>query len=142
MSIKIKNKLFHLFIRTKKEYYHVKFKYYRNKLKHLINLSKRCYYQNYFALNNNKTKAIWKGINQLVTARKSNQNFPSKINQGNVTITNKKEIADAFNTYFANVGSKLAESIPASSNSFQVYLSHPNPNNFFYFSNLSQRNSG
>ena len=128
-SMNIKNKFFRLYMRTKKVYYHTKFKFYRNKLKHLINLSKKTYYHIY----NNKSKEIWKGVKQLITIRKSNQNYTSKVKQGNVTIIDKKQIANAFNIYFANIGNKLAESIPASNESFRSFLSLSITESFFIF---------
>lgn len=130
-SIKVKNSLFKSFTRTKKDYYYIKFKYYRNKLNHLIKLSKKQYYQTYFSSNINRSKEIWKGIKQLVSLKKSNMNFPSKIKQGNVTLTDKNQIANAFNIYFANIGSKLAQSIPNTNISFEHYLPSSIQESFF-----------
>ena len=63
-SIKIKDKLYKKFLKTKSSYYQTKFKVYRNKLNHLIKISKRNYYNDYFSIHLNDGKRIWKGISK------------------------------------------------------------------------------
>ena len=49
-----------------------------------------------------------------------------KLRLENGTFTeNSKEIANALNTYFVNVGPKLAEKLPQSQKSFESYLVNP-----------------
>ena len=61
-SLKIKNKLYKKFIKSKSVYYHTKFKLYRNKLNHLIRISKINYYNNYFI--NSISKIFGKELNK------------------------------------------------------------------------------
>ena len=61
-SIKNKNKLYKLYLKTKNHYYLSKFKSFRNKLKHLLLISKKNYYNNYFRLRKDNIKDVWKGI--------------------------------------------------------------------------------
>ena len=65
-SIRVKNKLYKQYIKTKSPYYHSRFKFYRNKVNHLICISKRQYYNDYFIKNTKDTKLIWKGIKQII----------------------------------------------------------------------------
>ena len=51
-----------------------------------------------------------------------NNNFPKSLNIGKKGITNKKTIAEKFNSYFINLGSKLAAKIPSSNTNFETYL--------------------
>ena len=51
-----------------------------------------------------------------------NDNFPKILNIDKKEITDKKTIAEKFNSYFINVGSKLAAKIPSSNANFESYL--------------------
>ena len=51
ISFQKKNDLYKKFIKTKSQYYHLKFKTYRNKINHLLKISKRKYYHDYFCKN-------------------------------------------------------------------------------------------
>ena len=51
-----------------------------------------------------------------------NYNFPKILNIDKKEITDKKTIAEKFNSYFINVGSKLATKIPPSNTNFESYL--------------------
>ena len=54
---------------------------------------------------------MWKAVNKL-TNKSSKTTVVSEIHQGNQVITNKSENANALNTYFSEVGPKLANEIP------------------------------
>ena len=104
-SIRVKNALYKKFLKTKSTYYHCKFKYYRNKLNHLMKASRRLlYYNHYFLENINDCKKLWNGIKEIVHFRpKINQKIV-KIIQNEIELTDPKQVANAFNNYFANVG--------------------------------------
>ena len=107
MSIRIKNKLHNKYLKTKSTYYHSKFKYYRNKLNHLLKVSKRRYYNEYFLVNVNDSKRIWNGIKQIVHFKPKTSQKIIKIVKNNIEVNDPETIADAFNTYFANVGTNF-----------------------------------
>ena len=46
-------------------------------------------------------------------------------------ISDGKQIANALNDYFANVGNNLASNIPTCTKSFKDYLKDPNPHSIF-----------
>ena len=48
--------------------------------------------------------------------------LPTKILKDNVELIEARDIANAFNNFFVNVGSNIASSIPASSTSPELYL--------------------
>ena len=93
-SIRVKNRLYKLYLRTKNSYYFSKFKIYRNKIKHLIILSKKSYYNDYFTTNKNNIKETWKGIKQLITLKPSNNFFPRTLKVGNLELSNSQTIAE------------------------------------------------
>ena len=54
--------------------------------------------------------------------RVTNAPLPNFITVKNREIFDKKEIAEAFNSYFVNIGPNLATSIPESKTSLQNYI--------------------
>ena len=74
--------------------------------------SKRLYYNSYFLENINNSKKIWNGIKEIVRfTPKINQKIVKIMQNGN-ELADPKQVANAFNNYFANVGVNLARSIP------------------------------
>ena len=57
-------------------------------------------------------KNTWKGIRQIISLKLLSSHAPTKIIKDNIEAVEGKSIADAFNDFFANIGSKLANSIP------------------------------
>ena len=55
----------------------------------------------------------------------------SGIIKDNIELVDGKSIADAFNDFFANIGSKLANSIPPATKSPLSYLPAEKPNSFY-----------
>ena len=123
-SIKQKNKLFkNLRIGLTSE---DRYNTYRNKLNSLIRLSKKNYYLNIFKNFKNSTKKIWKTINSLT---KSNTNSPKNISiiSENKLLCNPDEVADAFNSFFTNIASKLDSDLPPAQNDPLQYLTGDYP---------------
>ena len=133
VSIRIKNKLHNKYLKTKSTYYHSKFKYYRNKLNHLLKVSKRKYYNEYFLVNVNDSKRIWNGIKQIVHFKPETSQKIIKIVKNNIEVNDPETIADAFNTYFANVGTNLAKEIPKVQKNPLDYIKSPLLNSFYIF---------
>ena len=111
MSIRVKNKLFKKFLKTKSTNVQNRLKLYKNKLKHLIRLSKKKFYNNYFLTNKNDTKKTWMGIKQIITIKPQCSHSPSKLKNNETEITDATRIANEFNEFFANVGTYLANKI-------------------------------
>ena len=101
---------------------------------HLIHISKRQYYNDYFIKNTKDTKLIWKGIKQIIILNSNYCNqSPTKIIDNHSEITDTKSIANAFCKYFADIGDRLASSIPNVIKSPLQYLNTSNPDSFFIF---------
>ena len=80
------------------------------------------------------SKNIWKGIKQIIILKAQNASLPTKLVMGDSITTNTKSIANAFNDFFSNIGSKLAKSIPEVPNISPLdYLPVP-PSSSFYLS--------
>ena len=85
--------------------------------------SKKLYFQNKLKQYGNYIKNTWKIMKVTIGKSKLyNDNFPKSINIYKKEITDKKTIAEKFNSYFINVGSKLTAKIPSSNTNFESYL--------------------
>ena len=62
------------------------------------------------------------GIKQIVKFKPQTSQRLIKIGDNNIEITEPKLVVDAFNNYFANIGTKMENEIPSASNSPMVYL--------------------
>ena len=89
--------------------------------------SKRKYYSEkllQFQGDVKKTRRIMKevtGKSKLI-----HSNLPRKIVINNNSIFEEKQIANAFNNFFINIGSKLADDIPTSTRSFESCVQNTN----------------
>ena len=68
----------------------------------LLKRSKHTYFSSFFLNHINDSKNTWK--------------VPSTIIEDNISLTNPKDIADAFNNYFSNVATSIKSSIKYSRN--------------------------
>ena len=73
---------------------------------------------------------IWKGIRQLITLKHKNKGQPSIITVKGKDITNPKNIANAFNNIFTNIGPSLSKTILQSKDNFTNFLNNPSLNSF------------
>ena len=59
-------------------------------------------------------KKTWKGIRQLVNIKNPSISNITQINLHGTNVTDPKQIANAFNNFFVNVGPNTGKSIPTS----------------------------
>jgi hypothetical protein len=121
-SISFKDKLYG-------EYYESRltnFRTYNKILRQMINAAKKSYYQNCFYRFKGDIKKTWCTINDIINNKKRKDNFQEYFELNGNKITNKKEIADQFNTFFVNLGPNLAEQINyPPGRSYKDYLNDP-----------------
>ena len=60
----------------------------------------------------NDTRKIWAILNEVVDRKQIKLRIPEKFNINGRCITDQKQIADAFNHYFATIGSNMANQLP------------------------------
>lgn len=87
-----------------------KYKVFKNKLNRLIKQTKSNFFKNEIKKNEKDSKSLWKVVNNYTNSQKE-QTPINIIKVGENTITDKNEIANCFNTYFTEVGEKLANDI-------------------------------
>ena len=69
------------------------------------------YYTKKIEDNKDNLRNTWKVLKKVIN-RKGKCNLVNKIIVNNTEITNKQEISDEMNKYFASIGSNLAKGIP------------------------------
>ena len=85
--------------------------------------SKKNYYSNQIDKYTNSAKKQWKIINEVISNSKP-KNKVSKLKLPDSTITDSKDIAEAFNSYFCSVAGKLKDEIPSSNHRFLPKFKH------------------
>ena len=78
----------------------------------------------------NNMKTTWRG-KQIITTKSKKWQTPNNIVKNKKSLTNPKDIANAFNDYFAAIGSNLASTIPPATKSLTEYLTEPQCTRFF-----------
>ena len=92
-------------------------------LKKIIRNAKKMYYESQFEKHKNDTRKTWGLINTILNKKKTVKELPEFFKIRNRQITNKQEIAQEFNHFFANIGEELADKIQGPPNrSFKDFL--------------------
>ena len=133
-SINQKCKLYKKWIKSKKKCDENKYRNYSKILRKLLDYSEKLYYLNLFDSRVNGTKDIWRNINLLVNNKTIQRADIPAIRFDGKNIDSPLLMANAFNSYFCEVGQKLSVTAPAvtgSSLSYDSYLGHANKNSFF-----------
>ena len=85
--------------------------------------SKMLYFQNKLKKCRADIKNTWKIIKSIIgKSRVQNDSFPKSLIIANKEITDKKSIAEKFNSFFVNTGTNLAGKIPHGTTNFESYL--------------------
>ena len=83
----------------------------RNQTNTLLKTSKRNYYVTLFNNFKNNTKKLWESLNTLNKSSPPRRGTPNIISNNSI-LTEFVDIANAFNSFFANVGANLNSKIP------------------------------
>ena len=122
-SSKRKQRLYENFLRNKTTKNEQIYKKYRNNYNKNLKLAKRLYISDLLIKYRKDIKMTWRTINDLIGKKKeAKDNFPKNILYKGKIIDSKSGIADAFNNFFATIGSDLAKKIPGSESSFADFL--------------------
>ena len=102
------------------------YKIYRNIYNKILRASKKLYYKESFIKNRKNPKKIWELIKEVSTGTKSTHPI-EKIKANGKIITDKVEIAENFNTFFAEIGKQISDSVLPTDKKAEDYLP-VNPN--------------
>ena len=108
-------------VKTGSKYMHEAYKREKNRVNKLIKHTKANYYIGELNKHNNNLKEMWNTVNKLINKNSKTTNITElKINDE--TISKPQDIAEAFNTFFCEVGRNLAKNLPNSNISPESYI--------------------
>ena len=113
-AIKTRNKMYKIAVTTQLSSNLVKYKKYRNLLNTLIRLSRKMYYSRKFENNTNNLNGLWETVNEITG--KNNKVDPTVFYENDREFKEPSDISNAFNSYFTNIGPKLASSMANNAN--------------------------
>ena len=103
----------------------------------MIKSKQRSKNNNQFTKLSKDCKKTWSLIKEIVGSNKSKEQIPTYFLQNGKNVSEYLEIANGFNTFCSNIGSKLASEIGPTNKSFQSFMPENNPNSF-RFSRISE----
>jgi hypothetical protein len=126
--IKIKHSLFREYKRS-----NVTFEIYNGvnlRVARSLRVAKKTYYRDKFDSYSRDVKKTWKLLRRLM-GENNDRDCNITLNEGDVTICDKREIASIFINYFNSIGALLDALIPVSQVSPLQFMGQMNPNWFF-----------
>ena len=80
--------------------------------------AKKKYYTESFAQNVNNINRTWQLLHEALNKKPMISKYVDTFLIGNIEVTNKKEIANGFNSFFANIGTTISDAVPESTIAF------------------------
>ena len=126
-SIKKKHLLYKKYLQNRSDENRLEYTTYNNDLRTIIRKTEIKYYKRVFNEKENGIKQMWKTLSAILNRNKSSKpKSINKLNMNGKNIYNDKDIADALNNYFANIGKNLSHQINNNnSRSFRNCLKNP-----------------
>ena len=132
---KNKNRIYKRFCRTKdsvlRHTLHKTFKSYRNLITALTRQNKIKHYEEVFRVNKTNMKKTLITIKSIININFKNNSNPTCLDVNQKSITNHKQIAQEFNSFFTNIAGKIASKIIPTNVSRMDYLNNRNERTFF-----------
>ena len=97
------------------------YKKYKKILDRVIRDSKNGYYNTIIKEAGADTRKLWSVLNEVIDRKQCRHKMPNRFIIDGASIRNKKNIANAFNSYFASIGEQMADSMP-SEDGFEEYI--------------------
>ena len=127
VSIRHKNKLLKKYLENDTAINEMNYKRFRNKLVNLIKRSEENYHRSLISKNNNNNKQLWKCFGKILNKKKIKHNRITSLEVNSSTTTNQQQIVEEFNSFFSNIGQKLAKNIENSNHGFKSFMCTPQP---------------
>ncbi len=99
----------------------------RNRVNRYIQKAKKDHYKSYFETHSTNIRKTWEGIRKIVNVKKSSDFTISQLNVKGKIVDNPVDIANNFNSFFANVGPETEKTVPKVPNKCpSLYLKNRN----------------
>ena len=122
-ACKKRNLLYKRFLTSRSSMSEIRYKTYKNKLTSILRYCEKQYYSDLLKINKNNMKETWKIINDLVNKKSSTRlSYPTEFMKNGSIISGNMNIAEPFNSFFANIGPTLAKGIPKSDRHVESFL--------------------
>ena len=99
-----------------------------NKVKRTLKIN---YYKEKLEASKHDSKQMWSVLKKAIGKQNDKRNISQSFKINNQDVTNKTEIAEAFNSYFSQIGSSTGHNVPKSNHTYSEYLSTPTANSMF-----------
>jgi hypothetical protein len=132
VSIKHNYRLYRKSLKSLSDLHKAAYNRYNKTLKKCINKAREMYYKKIFGDKKNAAINLWKKLGPIINNPKCKRHDITKLLNNDEMITDKKEIANAMNGFFCNIGRKLQQKfIGNNPTEFQKYLDNPPMNSFY-----------
>lgn len=113
-KMKYRDKLYSKLLKSKQPdpNLHYLYKKFRNRIVKDLKDSKSSYFNQYFSLNRYNMQKLWSGIRSIINVGQCKNSYITYILSNNKSVDNPNDIANIFNSFFANVGKTTEEGIP------------------------------
>ena len=128
-----KNYLYKQFLKNRCNETEQCYKKYKNKLTTILRDAEKEYYRKLLEDQKQKCKETWNILNAIINKRSKDSTYPDCFEMNGRKFTNKNDIANGFNTFFANIGKELAAKIdpPLNGTSIHDYFDNKNTQSMF-----------
>ncbi len=130
-SLRHKAKLLAMKLKNPTERSIQKYKMYRNQYNKIKRQMKRHFFQSKLDINKRSIKNTWQILRQAINKQNDKSKLPSTFSIDGRNITNQFQIAEAFNTFYSNIGKSTSQNVPKSNKHFTDYLQQPQINSMF-----------
>ena len=137
VSHKKKEKLFAKKLKCPSPYNIDTFQVYNKIYNKVRRAAKKLYYDQQFKKYSRNIKETWSVIREVIGTKKQKDQIPDFFKANGQFINDYIEIANGFNTFFSQIGPKLASDIPSSDACFKDFMPNKNDSNF-EFSRISE----
>ena len=97
------------------------YKQYRNELRRSFKRAKQNYFQSQISKAGKDHRKIWQVLREAMGVEKSESDIDHLIINGN-KVSDPKQMSNAFNSFFTNLGTSLLDQIPITNKNFREYL--------------------
>ena len=105
--------MFHKVYNKKQTYAYSVYKQFRNSLNRTIKIAKNSYYEKLINLNKKNSNKLWQSLGHLINFKSKTNKVPQSVVSGQGDdLYGPLNIANEFNNYFSEIGSRMAEKIP------------------------------
>ena len=136
-SIRVKNKLYIISRKDPSESNRRRYLAYKSNLNKVMNRLEKDHIAHLLLLYKNNISRTWQVMKELINKKKQNATAPDYFEINGRHITNKKEIANAFNNFYVNIGPSISRSTPSSDVSPLAYMG-PRLNNTIFINNATE----